>query len=574
MNAEIQEKAEFWMSDAFDENTRAEVKDLMENNPKQLEDAFYKDLEFGTGGLRGIMGAGTNRVNSYTIAMATQGLANYIKKVSGKKNPGVAIAHDCRNNSHIFARKSAEVLAANDIKAYLFSELRSTPELSHAVRHLHCTAGIMITASHNPKEYNGYKVYWEDGGQIVPPNDSGIISEVRKIKTPKEINSNPKKELIAVIGEDVDNAYRKLTIKECRKPEIIKANSDMPIVFTPIHGTGISLVPILEQLGFENVSVVEEQKKPDGNFPTVHSPNPEEAAALDLALKLGKEKDAEIVMGTDPDGDRIGIAVKNEQGDLILLNGNQTAAMLTHYILSTLKADKKLPENGFVCKTIVTSELLDRISEKFNLPCYSTLTGFKYIAEKIRELDGKEKFICGGEESYGFLVGDSVRDKDANVTGALLCEIAAWARSIGSSFYNELLNVYAEYGLYREALVSLVKKGKDGAEQINQIMQGYRDNTPAEISGSEVMEMRDYQKGEITDMRSGVKRKTGLPKSNVVQFYLADGSKVTARPSGTEPKIKFYFSLHAELKSTSEYDQVSKQLDNRIDELKAAFVND
>ncbi|MCA1763159.1 MAG: phospho-sugar mutase [Cryomorphaceae bacterium] len=573
MNAEIQEKAEFWMSDAFDENTKAEVKDLIENNPRELEDAFYKDLEFGTGGLRGIMGAGTNRVNSYTIAMATQGLANYIKKVSGNKNPGVAIAHDCRNNSHIFARKSAEVLAANDIKAYLFSELRSTPELSHAVRHLHCTAGIMITASHNPKEYNGYKVYWEDGGQIVPPNDSGIISEVRKIKTPKEINSNPKKELIAVIGEDVDNAYRKLTIKECRKPEIIKANSDMPIVFTPIHGTGISLVPILEQLGFENVSVVEEQKKPDGNFPTVHSPNPEEAAALDLALKLGKEKDAEIVMGTDPDGDRIGIAVKNEQGDLILLNGNQTAAMLTHYILSTLKADKKLPENGFVCKTIVTSELLDRISEKFNLPCYSTLTGFKYIAEKIRERDGKEKFICGGEESYGFLVGDSVRDKDANVTGALLCEIATWARSIGSSFYNELLNVYAEYGLYREALVSLVKKGKDGAKQINQIMQGYRDNTPAEISGSEVMEMRDYQKGEITDMRSGVKRKTGLPKSNVVQFYLADGSKVTARPSGTEPKIKFYFSLHAELNATADYERVSKQLDNRIDELKAAFVS-
>lgn len=573
MTTEIREKAEFWMSDAFDEHTRTAVKALMEENPKELEDAFYKDLEFGTGGLRGIMGPGTNRVNKYTIAMATQGLSNYIKKATSEKNPSVAIAHDCRNNSHIFARKSAEVLAANGIKAYLFSDLRSTPELSHAVRHLGCTSGIMVTASHNPKEYNGYKVYWEDGGQIVPPHDKGIIEEVRKIKSPNEIKQKPEKELIAIIGEDVDTAYRKITINEIRRPKIIKANSDMPIVFTPIHGAGIALVPILAELGFANVHVVEEQKKPNGDFPTVHSPNPEEAAALDLALKLGREENADIVLGTDPDGDRIGIAVKNEQGDLVLLNGNQTAAMLTHYILSTLKADEKLPENGFICKTIVTTELLDRIAEKYNLPCYSTLTGFKYIAEKIRELDGKEKFICGGEESYGFLVGDSVRDKDANVTGALLCEVAAWARSIGSTFYKELLNLYAEYGLYREALVSLVKKGKDGAEQIEKIMQGYRDNTPTEISGSEVMEMMDYQSGKIRNMRSGEIRDTGLPKSNVVQFCLADGSKVTARPSGTEPKIKFYFSIHAELKSTADYETVSKQLDNRIDELKAAFVS-
>ena len=465
------------------------------------------------------------------------------------------------------------MLAANGIKAYLFSELRSTPELSHAVRHLGCTAGIVITASHNPKEYNGYKVYWEDGGQIVSPHDTGIIEEVRKIKTPNEIKQNPDKELIAVIDEEVDRAYQKITLNESRRPDIIKANSDMPIVFTPIHGAGIALAPILTELGFENVEIVEEQKKPNGDFPTVHSPNPEEAEALDLALKLGYEKDADIVLATDPDGDRIGIAVKNEQGDLVLLNGNQTAAMLTHYILSTMKADEKLPDDGFICKTIVTTELLDRIAEKYSVPCYSTLTGFKYIAEKIRKLEGKEKFICGGEESYGFLVGDSVRDKDANVTGALLCEIAAWARSIGSTFYDELLNLYAEFGLYRESLVSLVKKGKDGAEQIERIMQGYRDNTPQEISGSEVMEMRDYQKGEIKNMRSGEKSSTGLPKSNVVQFYLADGSKVTARPSGTEPKIKFYFSLHAELKSTSEYKTVSKQLDNRIDELKAAFVS-
>ncbi len=573
MTTEIKEKAEFWMSDSFDEHTRIAVKALLDGNPKELEDAFYKDLEFGTGGLRGIMGPGTNRVNNYTIAMATQGLANYIQKESNAKTPAVAIAHDCRNNSHIFARKSAEVLAANGIKAYLFSELRSTPELSHAVRHLGCTAGIVITASHNPKEYNGYKVYWEDGGQIVSPHDTGIIEEVRKIKTPNEIKQNPDKELIAVIDEEVDRAYQKITLNESRRPDIIKANSDMPIVFTPIHGAGIALAPILTELGFEHVEIVEEQKKPNGDFPTVHSPNPEEAEALDLALKLGYEKDADIVLATDPDGDRIGIAVKNEQGDLVLLNGNQTAAMLTHYILSTMKADEKLPDDGFICKTIVTTELLDRIAEKYSVPCYSTLTGFKYIAEKIRKLEGKEKFICGGEESYGFLVGDSVRDKDANVTGALLCEIAAWARSIGSTFYDELLNLYAEFGLYRESLVSLVKKGKDGAEQIERIMQGYRDNTPQEISGSEVMEMRDYQKGEIKNMRSGEKSSTGLPKSNVVQFYLADGSKVTARPSGTEPKIKFYFSLHAELKSTSEYKTVSKQLDNRIDELKAAFVS-
>lgn len=573
MDSTIKEKAQFWMTEAFDEDTRAEVENMLNNNPQELEDAFYKGLEFGTGGLRGIMGAGTNRMNIYTVAMATQGLANYINKEVRAGEKSVAIAHDPRNNSRLFARKCAEVMAANGIKAYLFSDLRPTPELSFAVRHFHCTAGIVITASHNPKEYNGYKVYWSDGAQIISPQDGEIISEVAKITSPQQVARQSEDELIEIIDADLDQIYREALSKESIHPEAIAAQKDMPIVYTPIHGTGITQVPqMLADFGFENVHIVEEQAKPDGNFPTVHSPNPEEKAALNLALDLAKKVDAEILLGTDPDSDRVGIAVRDLDGELVLLNGNETVSILVYYQLSQLKALGKLPENGFVCRTIVTTEIVDKIAKYFNTPCYVTLTGFKFIAQKIRALEGREKFIGGGEESYGYMVGDAVRDKDAVITGAMLCEIAAWAKNRESSFYRELVNMYLQFGCYREGLVSVVRKGKEGAEEIAGMMRQYRDNTPTEIAGSAVIEMRDYLSGETIQFKTGEKGETGQPKSNVIQFYLADGGKVTARPSGTEPKIKYYFSVNAPLNSITAFEAVRDSLDARIEELKAAFI--
>jgi phosphoglucomutase len=573
MDSKVLDKAKSWLGPEYDEETRNEVQALIDSNPKELEDAFYKDLSFGTGGLRGIMGPGTNRMNIYTVSMATQGLANYIiSAVDGEKS--VAIAHDSRNNSDVFARKAAEVLAANGIKIYLYPELRPTPQLSFTVRHFGCSAGIVVTASHNPKEYNGYKVYWDDGGQIVPPHDKAIIEEVRKISSQKDVKFGAKDEMIEIVGTDLDDLYRETLLKESIYSESIAGQADMPIVYTNLHGTGITQVPaLLTAMGFRNIHSVKEQEKPDGNFPTVHSPNPEEKAALDLSLQLGKAVDAEILMGTDPDADRVGIAVKDLNGDLILLNGNETACILTHYILSGLKAKGRFPKNGFVCSTIVTTELMNRIAEKFDIPCYVTLTGFKWIAGQIRAKEGTEKFICGGEESYGFMIGDAVRDKDAVVTGAMLCEVAAWAKEKGSSFYEELIAMYAEYGFFREALVSLVKKGKDGAEQIAAIMERFRTDTPSEIAGSKVVEMRDYKKGEIKNLVSGETTGTGLPSSNVIQFYLADGCKVTARPSGTEPKIKFYFSLHTEIEGKSDFEAAKSKLEARIAELKEAFVN-
>lgn len=573
MDSKILEKAKAWLGSEYDQDTRSQVQQLIDSDPKELEDAFYKDLSFGTGGLRGVMGAGTNRMNIYTVSMATQGLANYINSaVSGEKS--VAIAHDSRNNSHVFARKAAEVLAGNGIKVYLYPELRPTPQLSYTVRHFGCSAGIVVTASHNPKEYNGYKVYWDDGGQIVPPHDKAIIEEVRKVEGPKDVKLNAKNELIEIIGTELDDLYRETLLKESIYAESIAGQADMPIVYTNLHGTGITQIPaLLTDMGFRNIHSVKEQEKPDGDFPTVHSPNPEEKAALDLSLQLGKKIDAEILMGTDPDADRVGIAVKDLNGDLVLLNGNETACILTHYILTGLTDKGRLPANGFVCRTIVTTELMDRIAKKFDLPSYVTLTGFKYIAEKIRLLEGKEKFVCGGEESYGFMIGDAVRDKDAVVTGAMLCEVAAWAKEKGSTFYEELIAMYAEYGYFREALVSLVKKGKDGAEQIAAMMERFRTDTPSEIAGSKVVEMHDYQTGNIKNLVSGETRATGLPASNVVQFYLEDGSKITARPSGTEPKIKFYFSLNTEIEGKRDFEAAKKKLDGRIEELKEAFVN-
>ncbi len=574
MEAKTLAKAKEWLGPEFDETTRKEVQHLMDNDPKELEDAFYIDLEFGTGGLRGLMGPGTNRMNKYTVSMATQGLANYINKEVSGKNKSVAIAHDCRNNSHIFARRAAEVLAANGIKVYLFPELRPTPLLSFAVRHFGCTSGIVVTASHNPKEYNGYKVYWNDGGQIVPPHDKFIIEEVRKVQSPKDVARLDNADLIEIIGSELDELFLNTILKESVHPEAVKAQSDMPIVFTNLHGTGGTLMqPFLKKMGFKNVHSVASQDKPDGNFPTVISPNPEERAALDEALKLGEEVGAEIVLGTDPDADRVGIAVRNFEGKLELLNGNQTATILTYYLLESLKEKGELPANGFVCGTIVTTELMDKIAAHYGVNCHTTLTGFKWIAEKIRNLEGQEKFICGGEESYGFMIGDAVRDKDAIVTSGLLCEVAAYAKSKGSSFYEMLVEMYAKFGFYHEALVSATKKGKDGAAEIKAMMEAYRTNTPTKLAGSEVLEMRDYKTGEIKNMRTGERRPTGIPGSDVIQFYLADGSKVTARPSGTEPKIKFYFSLSTKISGRQDFEEKKKMMEKRIAELKEAFVN-
>ena len=574
MEPQVLERAEKWLGPAYDEETRTEIRRMIDEDPKALEDAFYKDLDFGTGGLRGVMGPGTNRMNVYTVGMATQGLANYINAQvkSGKK--AVAIAHDCRNNSHVFARRAAEVLAANGIEVYLFPELRPTPVLSFAARHYECTSGIVVTASHNPPEYNGYKVYWDDGAQIVPPHDKGIITEVRKVTSPDQVAEGADEELIHIIGEDLDEIYQTALLKECIHLDAVRAETEMPIGYTNLHGASVTHIPaFLERMGFTNVHSVASQEKPDGNFPTVVSPNPEERAAMDEVLKLGKSIDAEIVLGSDPDCDRVGIGVKNFAGELELLNGNQTATVLTWYILSNLRAKNQLPANGFICSTIVTSELMDRIAEHFGVKCYVTLTGFKWIADVIRRKEGKEKFICGGEESYGFMIGDSVRDKDAVITSGMLCEVAAWAGQQGKSFYEIMTEMYTELGLYREALVALVKKGKDGAAEISAIMDGYRKDTPTVLAGSEVLEVRDYQTGQIKDLKSGRSRPTGIPGSNVIQFYLADGSKVTARPSGTEPKIKFYFSLHTDISGMADFEEKKAKLDRRIAELKEAFVN-
>lgn len=572
MDPNILTKARTWLTEAYDETTRTEVQNLIDGDPKLLEDAFYTELAFGTGGLRGVMGAGTNRMNIYTVSMATQGLANYVNRAATTEVKSVAIAYDSRNNSKHFSRRAAEVFAANGIKVYLFGDLRPTPQLSFAVRHLKCSAGVVITASHNPKEYNGYKVYWSDGGQILPPHDAAIIEEVRKVTDPTKVKRDFDEGMIEILGEEIDTAYRATVLKESIHPEAIGHSADMPIVYTSLHGTGITQMPfVLEQMGFRNIHIVEEQAKPDGNFPTVHSPNPEEKAALDLALKLGKRVDAEMVMGTDPDADRVGIAVKDPKGELVLLNGNETATILTYYLLEGLKSKGRLPENGFVCRTIVTTELMDVIAEAYGVNCYVTLTGFKHIAGVIRELENKEKFIGGGEESYGFMIGDSVRDKDAIVTGAILCEIAAWARERGNSFYEELIDMYVKFGFYREALVSVVKKGRDGAEQIRKMMDNFRHNMPDSIAGSKVVEVHDYLADTIRDLRTGATKPTGQPRSNVMQFYLEDGGKVTARPSGTEPKIKFYFSVHTAISSRDEFPEAKQRLEARIEVLKQAF---
>lgn len=561
----IREKASEWLGSDFNEETRKEVREMLEKDEKKLIDAFYQDLEFGTGGLRGVMGAGTNRMNIYTLGMATQGLSNYIIKECGSSGIKVAIAHDCRNNSRYFAETAADIFSANGFEVYLFEALRPTPELSFAIRHYKCQSGVVITASHNPPEYNGYKAYWNDGGQVVAPHDEAIIDEVRKIKSVSEIKFNAQKDRIKIIGKETDQVFLNEVLKMSINPEIIGKNSNIGIVYTPIHGTGGTVVPqALKMFGFTNIGNVPEQDIVDGNFPTVKSPNPEEPAALSMAIKKASETGADLVMATDPDADRLGLAVRNNKGEFVLLNGNQTGVVLTHYILSQYKERNKYKGNEYIIKTIVTTDLLDRIAEKYGVKCYNVLTGFKFFAELIRKLEGKEKYIGGGEESYGFLPGDYVRDKDAVASCALAAEIAAFAKGKGKTIYGMLVDIYLEYGLYREKLINIVRKGAEGAAEIKAMMKGYRSDPPKTINNSRVVRIDDYESLVSTDLRSGEKKRIELIKSDVLQFFLEDGSKISVRPSGTEPKIKFYFSVNTPLASSDKFDETERLLDRRI----------
>jgi phosphoglucomutase len=566
----ILKRAQSWLSDVnIDDETKVRISTMIENDPGELAESFYCDLEFGTGGLRGIMGDGTNRMNRYTVGMATQGLANYLKMVfAAEPEIRLAIAFDSRNKSSYFARIAAEVLSANGIVVYLFENLRPTPELSFAVRYLNCQSGIVITASHNPKEYNGYKVYWNDGAQLVPPHDKNVIIEVQKIASIGEVNFAGDESKINMIGEKIDNEFLKISKSYSLAPEVIVPQKHMKIVYTPLHGTGITLVPqSLRNYGFENIYIVEEQAVSDGNFPTIVSPNPEEKAAMQMALDKARAIDADLVLATDPDADRIGVGVKDLDGNYILLNGNQTAALLTYYLIKQWQLKGKLTGNEYIVKTIVTSELLGDIARSAGVEYFDCLTGFKWIAEVIRNLEGKKTFIGGGEESYGFMIGDFVRDKDAVTACCIFAECAAWAGSKGKSLYELLLDIYLEYGLYKENLVNVVKKGMSGQAEIKAMMEGFRANPPKEIAGSKVTLMNDFELRQSTDIVSGKVTPITLPKSDVLQFFLADGSKISMRPSGTEPKIKFYFSVRSELQAVADFKKIEAKLDGRIEEI-------
>ncbi len=566
---QVKQRANIWLDGNFDEETKARITDMMENDEDELIDAFYKDLEFGTGGLRGIMGVGTNRMNIYTVGMATQGLCNYIKKEFIESDTiKVAVAYDCRNNSRLFAETAAKIFSANQFKVYLFESLRPTPELSYAIRFYSCQSGIVITASHNPKEYNGFKAYWSDGGQVISPHDKNIIQEAQKITNIDEVRFEGTQKNIQIIGNELDERYTDQIKTLSLSPEIIEKNKDLKIVYTPIHGTGVVLVPlVLKKFGFQNIYTIPEQDKTDGNFPTVHSPNPEEPAALAMALDKAREVDADLVMATDPDGDRVGIAVKNHNNEFVLLNGNQTAALLVHYMLSARFIKGKLKGNEYIIKTIVTSELLSEIAEKYNVEHFDVLTGFKYIADIIKKHEGKKEFIVGGEESYGYLAGEFVRDKDAVMSCALIAEATAWAKDKGKSLYDQLIDIYLEYGFYLERLVNIVKKGKSGAEEIQKMMDDLRNAPPETINNSPVMLIHDFQIQTTYDLLSHLRYQITLPKSNVLQFILHDGSKISVRPSGTEPKIKFYFSVKGELKNREDFEKVKSLLEKKIDNI-------
>lgn len=560
-----------WLEGSYDAETRQQIQQLLDEKAfTELTDSFYKDLQFGTGGLRGTMGPGSNRINKYTIGKATQGLANYLKKTYPSEKIKVAIAHDSRNNSDYFARVTAEVFSANGIYVYFFKELRPTPELSFAIRELGCKSGVMITASHNPKEYNGYKAYGADGGQFVAPEDARVLEEVFAIKSIDEVKFDRVEENIEMIAEEIDKLYLEKITKLSVSPDAIARQNDLKIVFSPIHGTGITLVPkALEKFGFTNVILVEKQIQPDGNFPTVVYPNPEEKEALTLALEKGAEVDADLIMATDPDADRIGIAVKNNEGEFILLNGNQTGSLLINYLLTAWEQKGLFTGKEYIVKTIVTSYLIDEIAKAKNVECYNTLTGFKYIGELMTRFKDEKVFIGGGEESYGYLIGDLVRDKDAVVSAAFIAEMTAYYKDQGSSLYDTLLNMYLQYGLYKEKLVSVTKKGKSGAEEIKAMMERFRNNPPATLGGSKVTTLKDYELRISTDIASGSKSDIELPESDVLQFFTEDGSIISARPSGTEPKIKFYCSVKAKLADKAAYDEASKELDAKVDAIMA-----
>ena len=566
IDKEVLQKANKWLEGNYDEDTKNRIREMMQNEQQELLESFYRDLEFGTGGLRGIMGVGSNRMNKYTVGMATQGLANYLKARFSKLNKiSVAVACDSRNNSQYFAKVTAEVFSANDIFVYLFEDLRPTPELSFAIRHFKCQSGVVITASHNPKEYNGYKAYWDDGGQLINPHDKNVIAEVQKIQDIDDVRFNGRPENIHLVGTEIDKEYLAEIKKLSLSPELIQKHKDLKIVYTPLHGTGYKLVPMaLEEFGFENVALVEQQDIPDGNFPTVKSPNPEEAAALQRALEKARKIDADLVMATDPDADRVGIAVKNPENEFVLLNGNQTASLLTYYLLTKWKEKKKLDGKQFIVKTIVTSELLNDIARKYDVESFDVLTGFKFIADKIKAFEGEKEFIGGGEESYGFMIGDFVRDKDAVASCAMIAETTAWAIEQGKSLFSLLIDIYLEFGFYKEKLVSVVRKGKPGAEEIQEMMENFRENTPLEINHSNVVLIKDYLKGIAKDIQNGKEEKIDLPKSNVLQFFTADGTKISMRPSGTEPKIKFYFGVKEEIHAAEEYNEMNERLEKRI----------
>lgn len=559
LDANACSNADKWINGHIDETTKKEIIALRENNPEEFNDAFYRTLEFGTGGLRGIMGLGTNRMNFFTVSMTTQGFCNYIRKNKPTGQIRCVISHDSRNNSRDFAKTTARVMAANGFEVFLFEDLRPTPELSFAVRELKADAGVMITASHNPKEYNGYKAYWNDGAQLTSPHDELVIEEVNKITDISLVKTQQDDSNITIIGKEIDDIYIERVKSLSLDNEYIAKHKDLKIVYTPLHGTGISIIPqALKAYGFENVSIVSPQAIPDGNFPTCVSPNPEEPSALELGLKQAQSEDADILLATDPDADREAIAVKKKNGEWVLLNGNQTATLFSYYLLKRWSEKGKLNGKQYIIKTIVTTEMIKKVAERFGVDCFDTLTGFKHIAAKIRELEGVKEFIGGGEESFGFLIGDFVRDKDAVSGCCILAEMAAYAASNGETLYDMLLNLYTEFGFYQEKQVSVVKKGKSGAEEIAKMMNDFRNTPPQTIDGVLVTQIIDYLKPEIT----------GLPKSNVLQYFLSDGSKVSVRPSGTEPKIKFYFSICSQMGNVDLIEQRQDEALQKIDRIK------
>jgi phosphoglucomutase len=571
MDAAIQTKVNTWLNGNYDQATKDEIIRLQKETPEELTESFYRNLEFGTGGMRGLMGVGTNRMNKYTIGTATQGFSNYLKKTYGDAEIKVAIAHDSRNNSRFFAETTANVFAANGIKVFLFESLRPTPELSFAIRTLQCQGGVICTASHNPKEYNGYKAYWNDGGQLVPPHDSNVINEVEAISSVDEVRWSGGESNITIIGKEMDEEYIKMVKSLSVNPDVIAKQHDLKIVYTPIHGTGIMLVPdVLKAFGFTNVTIVKEQATPDGNFPTVVYPNPEESEAMSIGLKMAREMDADILLGTDPDADRVGIGIKNHKGNWVLMNGNQTAVLAFTYMIEARKTKGIAQPNDMVVKTIVTTDMINEVAKQNNVACYDVLTGFKWIAELIKEKEGKENYVIGGEESFGMMVGDKVRDKDAISAVAFLCEMAAYEKNNNKALYDKLIDLYVEYGFYLEHLISITKKGMRGQEEIAEMMQSYRNDPPKTINGSPVVKLLDYQLQAGKNLFAGAGGQTGeswditLPKSNVLQFILEDGSKISARPSGTEPKIKFYLSVHTKLRNREEYDSTHALLEARI----------